>query len=88
MSLRHLSRQNDRDRPHDTPAAPHPIVTHLNGATSTPAVPNASPAASSTAPPNGVSATSSVIQKLNVANEQTWLLIGMSSKCLQRLCTV
>lgn len=87
MSLRHLPRQQERDRPHDsTPTThthPHP---HLNGAANTiPSTPGAlsngsnaivSPAGANTAIPNGVTATPSIIHKLNIANEQTWLLIG------------
>jgi hypothetical protein len=91
MSLRHLPRQSDRDRPHETtPAAvhahphnpshpqPHP---HLNGGNPIPSTPSinpnpiVSPAGANTAIPNGVPAPS-IIHKLNVANEQTWLLIG------------
>ncbi|KAG5654344.1 hypothetical protein H0H81_004298 [Sphagnurus paluster] len=61
------------------PSHPPPPPPHLNGGgTTTPAgVPNgSSPAVASTSAPNGVSATPSVIHKLNLANEQTWLLIG------------
>ncbi|KAG6902970.1 hypothetical protein C0995_008543 [Termitomyces sp. Mi166 len=80
MSLRHPP----RDRPHDVPVPtphPHSLLTHpphLNGVSATPAgVPNASsPATGTTAIPNGSSSTPSVIHKLNLANEQTWLLIG------------
>ncbi|KAG6845290.1 hypothetical protein H0H87_011441 [Tephrocybe sp. NHM501043] len=87
MSLRHVPRPSDRDRPHDPPAPPpHPHALlahpppppHLNGATAPPSgVPNGtSPATGNTAIPNGASTTPPVIHKLNLANEQTWLLIG------------
>ncbi|KAG6831633.1 hypothetical protein H0H92_008710 [Tricholoma furcatifolium] len=87
MSLRHVPRSSERDRPHDSqgpPPHPHPLLTHppppphLNGgAPPPPAVPNGtSPATGNSSIPNGASATSSVIHKLNHANEQTWLLIG------------
>lgn len=84
MSLRHVPRQQDRDRPHDsTPVAvhshPHP---HLNGSNPIPPTPNGSnpivsPAGANSVIPNGVPPSSSIIHKLNLANEQTWLLIGM-----------
>ncbi|KAF5361630.1 hypothetical protein D9758_007381 [Tetrapyrgos nigripes] len=80
MSLHRLSRPSDRDiRMHDPPHIPHPI--HTNGASvSTPALPNGSVHVSPTvAPPNGANGVMplpSMIQKLNTANEQTWLLIG------------
>jgi len=86
MSLRHLPRQSDRDpRPHDPPPPSHimphpPAPSHLNGGAPTPAVQNGSNIVSpavSTAVPNGASSTPSIIHKLNVANEQTWLLIGI-----------
>ncbi|KAG5732078.1 General transcriptional corepressor ssn6 [Termitomyces sp. T112] len=61
MSLRH-------PRPHDLP---------LSGPSPAPAPPNASSPAAPAAPvPNGPASTPSVIHKLNLANEQTWLLIG------------
>ncbi|GLB36610.1 putative tetratricopeptide repeat [Lyophyllum shimeji] len=65
--------------PHSAhPSHPPPPPPHLNGGTTTPAgIPNgSSPAAAATAIPNGVAPTSSAIHKLNLANEQTWLLIG------------
>ncbi|KAG6841531.1 hypothetical protein C0991_009896 [Blastosporella zonata] len=87
MSLRHGPRPSDRERPHDGPAPPpHPHALlahpppppHLNGASAPPTgVPNGSPPATgNTAIPNGASTTPPVIHKLNLANEQTWLLIG------------
>ncbi|KAG6891008.1 hypothetical protein C0992_011285 [Termitomyces sp. T32_za158] len=89
MSLRHPPRLPDRDRPHDlsAPSAhPHPLLTHpphppppphLNGAATPAGVPNgSSPAPAPSATPNGPSSTPAVLHKLNLANEQTWLLIG------------
>jgi hypothetical protein len=89
MSLRHLPRQSDRDRPHETtPVAVHAHPhnsshpQHLNGGNPIPSTPSntsnpiVSPAGANTVIPNGVPAPS-IIHKLNVANEQTWLLIGM-----------
>ncbi|KAJ7293912.1 TPR-like protein [Mycena rebaudengoi] len=77
MSLRHLSRQPDREpRLHDP---------HLNGAAAPPnGAPHPASLVSPTTAPAPVSngnsapnpATSSAIHKLTVANEQTWLLIG------------
>jgi hypothetical protein len=51
---------------------PHP--PHLNG-NSAPAPPNTAISPTAGPAPNGVQ-TPSIIQKLNTANEQTWLLIG------------
>ena len=96
MSLRHLPRQPERERAHETTPATHPhnIVTHsshaqphphLNGGNTIPSTPGGlsngsnaivSPAGGNTTIPNGVPSTPSIIHKLNVANEQTWLLIG------------
>jgi len=80
MSLRHVSRPSDRDiRMHDPPPHIHPV--HTNGVSaSTPALPNGtvhvSPTVAPPNGPNGVMAPPTMIQKLNAANEQTWLLIG------------
>ncbi|KAF5377270.1 hypothetical protein D9615_006427 [Tricholomella constricta] len=89
--LRQSDRERTHDAP-SAPLHPHTIIAHpphpshpppppphLNGGgTTTPGgVPNgSSPAVATTAIPNGASSTPSVIHKLNVANEQTWLLIG------------
>ncbi|KAF8887712.1 hypothetical protein BD779DRAFT_1672540 [Infundibulicybe gibba] len=78
--------------PHTHNLVTHPPhVPHLNGGSAIPTTPGAmsngsahpnpivSPATGTTAPPNGAStaaAPSSVVHRLNVANEQTWLLIG------------
>ncbi|KAF8060933.1 TPR-like protein [Lyophyllum atratum] len=86
---RQSDRERTHDAP-SAPPHPHAIITHpphpshppppphLNGGTTTPGgVPNgSSPAVATTTIPNGVASTPSVIHKLNVANEQTWLLIG------------
>ncbi|KAF9529472.1 hypothetical protein CPB83DRAFT_790062 [Crepidotus variabilis] len=74
--------------PHHIPQHPqHPPHPHMNGGSSTiPSTPNAlangsahpnniSPAVPTTAAPNGAG-PSTIINKLNSANEQTWLLIG------------
>ncbi|KAF8971594.1 hypothetical protein BDZ97DRAFT_1254628 [Flammula alnicola] len=85
----HLSRQSDRDvRMHDPTPQPHLIQhpPHINGASSIPptpatlsngsAHPNTISPAVATAVPNGAGPAGSIIHKLNIANEQTWLLIG------------
>ena len=60
MSHRHIPRQGD---------------AHLNGAPPIPTTPNGTSPAVQTAVPNGAGPTT-IINKLNTANEQTWLLIG------------
>lgn len=70
------------------PQHPPPHVVHLNGNSSINIPPSGisngatiSPSTNPTAVPNGAptTSTSSVIHKLNVANEQTWLLIGTTT---------
>jgi len=82
MSHRHIPRQPDRPdvRMHDPQPthhvhplinAPNPVPSSSNGAAISPAIQTA-------AAPNGAPAgPTSIINKLNSANEQTWLLIGM-----------
>ena len=83
---------------HSHSLMPHPSSSHpphLNGSSGVPTTPGGlsngsnhhnsiiSPAAATTSlVPNGVAAPSSMIHRLAVANEQTWLLIG---KCLPQL---
>jgi glucose repression mediator protein len=71
--------------PHHLP--PHPQHPHINGSSAIPSTPSGlangsahaaaiSPAVQTAAAPNGAG-PSTIINKLNSANEQTWLLIGM-----------
>lgn len=71
--------------PHHIP--PHPQHSHINGSSAIPSTPGGlangsahpaaiSPAVQTAAAPNGAG-PSTIINKLNSANEQTWLLIGM-----------
>jgi hypothetical protein len=68
--------------PHHIP--PHPQHHHINGSSAIPSTPGGlangsatiSPAVQTAAVPNGAG-PSTIINKLNSANEQTWLLIGM-----------
>ncbi len=68
--------------PHHIP--PHPQHPHINGSSVIPSTPSGlsngaatiSPAVQTAAATNGAG-PSTIINKLNSANEQTWLLIGM-----------
>ncbi|KIL71092.1 hypothetical protein M378DRAFT_156044 [Amanita muscaria Koide BX008] len=91
MSLRHMTRPNDRDRIHEPVhnMISHPShPPHINGVSSivtNPAAiangathvnPIVSPAVATAVPNTVAPSASSIIHKLNVANEQTWLLVG------------
>src|SRR5882762_5417350 len=86
-------------RMHDSPTIhshPHSLPTHINGsAVALPSTPGGmsngsivSPAVPPNTVPNGVvSSPSSMIHKLAVANEQTWLLIGTLSMSVLALAS-
>ena len=81
--MRHVPRQPDRSP--TIHSHPHSLAAHINGSAPVPSTPNGSshaivsPAAVPNPVPNGAAPSpSNMIHKLAVANEQTWLLIGIS----------